>query len=373
MNRVLEEPGPENDQRFMRRALMEARKGLGTASPNPSVGAVIVKNNEIISIGYHREAGGPHAEIEAMAALTDRRQTEGATLYVTLEPCSTQGRTPPCTEAIIRARFARVVVAAIDPNEKYQGRGLVRLRQAGIEVTSGILEKQSTRLNVGFNKWITTGLPWVIAKVAQSLDGRLTRPPGEPPLLSNEHSRRMVQRLRRTVDAILVGAETVRRDNPKLTLRPSRGRRQPWRVVVTRSGNLPEQATLFTDEFSQRTVVFRNRPWAEILRDLGSRGVTRLLVEGGGETLGGLLDEEQIDEVWCFFAPMLVGGDKPSFGARGFEKPDQAPRLYSIRYRRIGEDLLATGLLNKNCPASQESRSIDHLPSRCREREQPCK
>jgi diaminohydroxyphosphoribosylaminopyrimidine deaminase/5-amino-6-(5-phosphoribosylamino)uracil reductase len=337
----------KKDERFMRRALAEARKGLGATSPNPAVGAVIVKNEQIVSTGHHRQAGGPHAEIEAIAALADPSQTEGATLYVTLEPCSTQGRTPPCTEAIIRSRFARVVVGAIDPNAKHQGRGLDRLRQAGINVASGILEHESTRLNVGFNKWITTGLPWVIAKVAQSLDGRITRPPGEPQWLSNEHSRRIVQRLRSSVDAILVGAETVRRDDPQLTLRPARERLQPWRVVMTRSGNLPTNAALFTDEFRDRTLVFHNRTWLDLLTDLGNRGVTRLLVEGGGEILGSLLDEGRIDEVWSFFAPILVGGNKPSFAGQGVEVPDQAAQFDPIRYKRIGQDLLAIGLLRK--------------------------
>jgi diaminohydroxyphosphoribosylaminopyrimidine deaminase / 5-amino-6-(5-phosphoribosylamino)uracil reductase len=340
----------KEDERFMRRALAEARKGLGATSPNPAVGAVIVKNEEIVSAGYHRQAGGPHAEIEAISALADPSQTEGATLYVTLEPCSTQGRTPPCTEAIIQSRFARVVVGAIDPNAKHQGRGLDRLRQAGINVTSGVLEHESTRLNVGFNKWITTGVPWIIAKVAQSLDGRITRPPGESQWLSNEHSRRLVQRLRSSVDAILVGAETVRRDNPRLTLRPGRKRPQPWRVVMTRSGNLPPNAALFTDDFSDRTLVFQNRTWGDLLNDLGRRGVTRLLVEGGGEILGSLLDEGWIDEVWSFFAPILVGGDKPSFAGQGVERPDRAAHFDPIRYKRIGQDLLAIGLLRRTSP-----------------------
>jgi diaminohydroxyphosphoribosylaminopyrimidine deaminase/5-amino-6-(5-phosphoribosylamino)uracil reductase len=341
-----------NDERFMRRALQEARKGLGTTSPNPVVGAVIVKDDRILATGYHRKAGGPHAEVAAISTLTDPSEAEGATLYVTLEPCSTHGRTPPCTEAIIRSRFARVVVSAIDPNSRHMGRGLDRLREAGIAVSSGVLSDEATRLNVGFNKWITTGIPWVIAKVAQTLDGRITRPPGEPQWLSNERSRRLVQRLRSSVDAILVGAETVRRDNPRLTLRPARDREQPWRVIITRSGDLPEEAALFSDEFRERTLIFRNQPWTVVLRELGNRGVTRLLVEGGGEVLGDLLDEHRIDQVWMFFSPLLAGGDKPSFSGHGIARIEDAPWIESVRYKRTGEDILVIGEIKKSSLSS---------------------
>jgi diaminohydroxyphosphoribosylaminopyrimidine deaminase/5-amino-6-(5-phosphoribosylamino)uracil reductase len=337
----------KRDEQFMRRALCQARKGLGSTSPNPVVGAVIVKEGRILATGYHRKAGGPHAEIEAISALVDPAQAEGATMYVTLEPCSTHGYTPPCTEAIIRARFTRVVTGAIDPNSRHQGRGIDHLREAGIAVTTGVLGEESMRLNVGFNKWITTGTPWVIAKVAQSLDGHITRPPGEPQWLSSNHSLRLVQRLRSTVDAILVGAETVRRDNPRLTLRPLRNRVQPWRVIATRSGNLPSNAAVFTDEFRERTLVFRDQSWSEILHKLGSLNVTRLLVEGGGEILGSLLDKHQIDQLWCFITPLLTGGDKPAFAGAGVTRNQDASLLESVRYKQIGQDLLVIGEIKR--------------------------
>jgi diaminohydroxyphosphoribosylaminopyrimidine deaminase / 5-amino-6-(5-phosphoribosylamino)uracil reductase len=342
------------DERYMRLALRQARKGLGKTSPNPAVGAVLVRDGAVLSTGWHRRAGDSHAEIEALSALPGLESAAGATLYVTLEPCSTIGRTPPCTDAIIAAKIERVVIGAIDPNPKHRGRGLEQLRRAGIAVTTGVLEEESGLLNVGFNKWITAGMPWVIAKVAQSLDGRITRPAGEPQRLSNNRSLRLVHCLRASVDAILVGAETVRRDNPRLTIRPNTPGLQPWRVVVTRSGNLPSDSTLFTDQYRDRTLVYQGVDWLEMFKDLGTRGVTRLLVEGGGDVLGQMLDLQLIDELWCFLTPLLTGGGKPSFAGAGVESMDAASRLHRIRYKRLGNDLLATGhiLRSGGIPAS---------------------
>jgi diaminohydroxyphosphoribosylaminopyrimidine deaminase/5-amino-6-(5-phosphoribosylamino)uracil reductase len=331
------------DKHYMRMALCQARRGLGKTSPNPAVGAVLVRDGVILATGWHKRAGGSHAEVEVLSALPSRELAAGATLYVTLEPCSTTGRTPPCTEAIIAAKIGRVVVGVIDVNPKHQGRGIEQLRRAGIAVTTGVLAEESGLLNVGFNKWITTEMPWVIAKLAQSLDGRITRPAGEPRWLSNERSLRMVQHLRASVDAILVGAETVRRDNPRLTIRTSTPGMQPWRVVVTRSGNLPADATILTDEFRDRTLVYRGIGWLEAFKDLGARGVTRLLVEGGGDVLGQLHDLQLIDEVWCFITPMLTGGNKPGFGGTGVQSMEDASRFGRIRYKRIGNDVLVTG------------------------------
>ena len=331
------------DKRYMQQALRLASKGLGRTSPNPAVGAVLVINGSILATGWHKRAGGPHAEIEALSALPNIESAAGATLYVTLEPCSTQGRTPPCTDAIIRAKIRRVVIGAIDSNPEHQGRGIEQLRASGMAVTTGVLEAECALLNVGFDKWITKGVPWVIAKVAQSLDGRITRPPGEPQWLSNSRSLRLVHHLRSTVDAILVGAETVRRDNPRLTVRAGHASLQPWRVVVTRSGNLPADAKLLTDEYRDRTIIYRGTAWLEVLRDLGARGVTRLLVEGGGDVLGQLNDQNLIDEVWCFITPLLAGGDKASFGGTGIESLEAAHRLRRIRYKRLGNDVLVIG------------------------------
>ncbi|MBV9274713.1 MAG: bifunctional diaminohydroxyphosphoribosylaminopyrimidine deaminase/5-amino-6-(5-phosphoribosylamino)uracil reductase RibD [Verrucomicrobia bacterium] len=331
----------------MRIALREAQKGLGRCSPNPAVGAVIVKSGRLLSKGYHRKAGRPHAEIEALRGVADPAETRGATLFVTLEPCSTFGRTPPCTEAIIRTGIRHVVIGTIDRNPNHAGRGVEQLRAAGISVQTGILETQCRLLNVGFDRWISAQRPWVIVKIAQSIDGRITRPPGEPTRITGATAHRRVQQLRATVDAILVGAETLRRDNPKLTVRGIRAARQPWRVVVTRKGNLPSDAILFTDQFRERTLVYRDRTWKDILADLGQRGVTRLLVEGGGEVLGELLDADLIDEVWSFFAPCLIGGDKPSFGGRGVSENAAAKPLHYNRFERFGDDLLVRGLVHE--------------------------
>jgi diaminohydroxyphosphoribosylaminopyrimidine deaminase / 5-amino-6-(5-phosphoribosylamino)uracil reductase len=336
--------GPaDRDHRYMRLALRQARKGLGKTSPNPAVGAVLVRGGTVLSTGWHRRAGGPHAEIEALSALPEPESATGATLYVTMEPCSTAGRTPPCTDAIIAAKIVRVVIGAVDPNPKHQGRGLEQLRGAGIAVAVGVREEESVLLNVGFNKWITTGMPWIIGKVAQSLDGRITRPAGEPQRLSNDRSFRLVHYLRASVDAILVGAETVRRDNPRLTVHTSPRGLQPWRVVMTRSGNLPGNATILSDEYRERTLVYQGIGWLDMLKDLGGRGVTRLLVEGGGDVLGQLRDLQLIDELWCFITPLLTGGTKQSFGGIGVEGMEDANRLHRLRYKRIGNDVLVTG------------------------------
>ena len=331
------------DVRYMRLALRLASKGLGKTSPNPAVGSVLVREGTVLSTGWHRRAGGPHAEIEALSALPNPGLAAGATLYVTLEPCSTHGRTPLCTDAIIAAKIRRVVVGTIDVNPKHQGRGIEQLKEAGIAVTIGVLEAECALLNVGFSKWVTEGIPWIIAKVAQSLDGRTTRPQGEPQWLSSNRSLGLVHRLRASVDAILVGAETVRRDDPSLTVRPSTEGLQPWRVVVTRSGNLPAGAKLLTDENRERTIIYRDADWLDILKDLGIRGVTRLLVEGGGDVLGQLRDQNLIDEVWCFITPLLTGGDKPSFGGNGIERLEEASRLRRVRYKRLGNDVLIIG------------------------------
>jgi diaminohydroxyphosphoribosylaminopyrimidine deaminase / 5-amino-6-(5-phosphoribosylamino)uracil reductase len=331
------------DEHYMRLALRQARKGLGKTSPNPAVGAVLVRKETVWSVGWHRRAGDPHAEIEALAALPNSELAAGATLYVTLEPCSTRGRTPPCTDSIIAAKIERVVVGTVDPNPKHQGHGFELLRKAGIAVTTGVLEEEASLLNVGFNKWITTGMPWIIAKVAQSLDGHSTRPPGESSWLSSKRSVRLVHCLRATVDAILVGAETVRRDNPQLTVRTGTQLPQPWRVIVTRSGNLPGDATILTDKYRHRTLVFREVNWLEMLKDLGNRGITRLLVEGGGDVLGQLRDLGLIDELWCFITPLLTGGRKPSFAGIGVESMGKAEKLHRLRYKRVGNDVLVVG------------------------------
>jgi diaminohydroxyphosphoribosylaminopyrimidine deaminase/5-amino-6-(5-phosphoribosylamino)uracil reductase len=335
-----------SDETWMRLALREARRGVGRTSPNPAVGAVIVsRRGKLLAKGWHRATGFPHAEIEAIRSLARPSLARGASLYVTLEPCSTHGRTPPCVDAIIAAGFARVIVAAIDPNPSHAGRGLAHLRAAGIEVIPGILAPQAATLNRPFNKWIVTGLPLVIAKCALSLDARITRLPSEGPWLTGERSRADAHRLRAQVDAILIGAGTLRADNPRLTVRDihdAPSARQPWRIVLTRTGILPAAAHLFTDQHRARTLVYKKRTLPWVLRDLGRRGVTSVLIEGGMQILGEAFDRRLVDRVHFYIAPLLLGGPKLAIGGHG-SPSRKAPAIINPTYRRIAHDLLLTG------------------------------
>jgi diaminohydroxyphosphoribosylaminopyrimidine deaminase / 5-amino-6-(5-phosphoribosylamino)uracil reductase len=331
----------QRDEKFMRVALDEAKKALGRTSPNPAVGAVLVIDDRIVSKGHHREAGRAHAEVECLRGF--RAIPAHATLYITLEPCSTTGRTAPCTDAIIHAGLKNVVVGATDLNPRHSGKGLVTLRNAGVRVRNGILAEECTRLNEAFNKWIVTGRPFVIAKCGMSLDGRLTRPPDESRWITGRDARRHVHQLRSCVDAVLVGAETVRGDNPRLTVRSIRGTRQPWRIVLTRSGRLPPRAHLFSDKFAARTLIFRRKSLASVLKRLGTRGVTSVLIEGGGEVLGEALDQRLIDKVQIYLGPILTGGPVVAFPGQGAGKTADALRLRRIEYQQIGETVSIRG------------------------------
>lgn len=326
----------------MRAALKEAKKALGRTSPNPAVGAVLVMNNRIVAKGHHREAGRDHAEIECLrdfgAPVLAR-----ATLYVTLEPCSTAGRTAPCTDAIISAGVQNVVIGAIDLNPRHSGKGIMQLRNAGVNVREGVLADDCARLNEAFNKWIVTGLPLVIAKCGMSLDGRLTRPPVEPRWITGPSARRHARELRADVDAVLVGAETVRADNPRLTVRGTRRMRQPWRIVLTRSGKLPRRARLFSDRLAARTLIYKAKSLTGVLKDLGKRGITSVLIEGGGDVLGQALDARLIDKVQLYLGPILSGGPVIAFPGRGAAKAANALRLRCVSYRRIGQSVCITG------------------------------
>jgi diaminohydroxyphosphoribosylaminopyrimidine deaminase / 5-amino-6-(5-phosphoribosylamino)uracil reductase len=332
----------ERDEKFMRAALNEARKALGHTSPNPAVGAVLVIGNRIVAKGHHRQAGRDHAEVECLrnfAAPVPAR----ATLYVTLEPCSTEGRTAPCTDAILQAGVRNVVVGATDVNPRHSGKGIVQLRNAGVRVREGVLADECAQINEAFNKWIVTGRPFVIAKCGMSLDGRLTRPVGEPRWITGRSARRHAHQLRARVDAILVGAETVRADNPRLTVREVRRARQPWRVVLTRSGKLPQHAHLFSDRFRSRTLIYQRKSLVAVLKNLGERGVTSVLMEGGGEVLGQALDARLVDKVQLYLGPILTEGSVIAFPGRGAENAANALRLRSVSYRQIGESVHITG------------------------------
>jgi len=356
-------PFSNHDERFMQRALALARHGLGKTSPNPAVGAVLVRHGRIIGEGWHRKAGGPHAEVFALRRVNAR----GATLYVTLEPCSTYGRTPPCTDAIIAAGVKRVVVAARDPNPKHNGRGLKLLRHAGIRVESGLFADEATRMNEAFNKWITTGMPFVIAKAAMSLDGKIATHTGDSKWITSESARRDAHKLRAAVDAVMVGANTVIRDNPQLTVRHGAHGKQPHRIVVDARGRCPLSARLFTDSHRHSTIVLTTNlspsRWRRTLeargptvlhvkqsrgrvdlkaalKALGKHNITSVLVEGGGELLGSFFDARLVDKVALFYAPIILGGCTAvaAVAGEGVSTVGKALKLRDCHWRRIGKD-----------------------------------
>lgn len=327
------------DIHWMQLALTEARNGMGRTAPNPPVGAVIVKDGILLGKGWHRAAGMPHAEREALAD-TGQKDLRGATLYITLEPCSTQGRTPPCTQGIIDAEIGRVVYACVDRNPDHAGRADFLLHAAGIEVVSGICQEEAEKLLRPFFKVRETGLPWVIWKSAMSLDGRITRPPGEGQWLTGELARADVQMIRATVDAILTSGETVRRDKPALTIRDPEllaGRQQPWRVVVT---DRPE-SIVFQGPMD-RTLIRPRGDLIEILRNLVSeQGVLTVMVEAGGVFSAALFEAGLIDEVVVYYAPLLCGGPSPGLGGGGLH---ESLHLEEIDFKQFGDDVRVRGI-----------------------------
>ena len=356
------------DANHMRAALRLARRGYGNTSPNPMVGAVIVKGRRVLAQGWHHRAGAAHAEIEALQdAERQGHRAKGATLYVTLEPCCTQGRTPPCTDAIIRAGIKRVVVGATDPNPLHAGRGFTVLREAGIDVTPGVLADECTDLNEAFNHWITRGTPLVTVKAAMTLDGKIATADGGSKWITSEPARRYSMRLRRGVDAILVGINTLIADNPSLTVRP--GSKVLRRIVLDPSARAPMDSRLLTDENRHLTTIVlsskapkhrvarlarlvrvveaptRRRgglDLAWLLRQLGKEQVTSLLVEGGGETNASFLLEDFAHRVALFYAPKILGGrdSRPAVAGDGVKSLDAALNIEDARWRRIGPDLL---------------------------------
>ncbi|MDP9291524.1 MAG: bifunctional diaminohydroxyphosphoribosylaminopyrimidine deaminase/5-amino-6-(5-phosphoribosylamino)uracil reductase RibD [Verrucomicrobiota bacterium] len=331
------------DEKYMRLALREAMKGAGQTSPNPAVGALIVRGKEMLARGFHRAAGLPHAEIEALRSLRKPNEAAGATLYVTLEPCSTAGRTPPCVEAIVTTKIGRVVIGTIDPNPVHAGRAVEILRAAGIDVTTSVLEKECRELNRAFNKWIVTGMPFVIAKLGMSLDARISRPAEEGRWITSAAARYHAHELRARVDAILIGGGTLRSDDPQLTVRGIPGARQPWRVVVSRSGKFPRTARLFTDRFRNKTLFYQGKSLRAVLRDLGRKQITSVMIEGGTRVLGEAFDRRLVDRVQFYVAPLLLGGPQLSIGGRGVSKTADSATIKNVSYVKLGEDLLLTG------------------------------
>ncbi len=327
---------------FMRRAIELARRGEGLTRPNPPVGAVLVQNGKIVSEGFHKKAGGPHAEVKCL------RQAEGqktnrlssATLYVSLEPCSTEGRTPPCTDLILERGICRVVIGCKDPTPAHAGRGIRLLRRAGVEVVSGVCRTEAQELIAPFAKRMLTGLPYVTLKLGVTLDGRIADASGRSQWITGPESRKKVQALRRRADAILVGAGTVRADNPSLLPRPAKGR-APWRVVL--GANIPKKSTVLTDEAAEQTLLMEGS-LKKILRDLAKRDVMHVLCEGGGELAGSLIRAGRVDEFAIFMAPSLLGGTGfPMVGKAGWTLKGM-PQLSFQTLEKLGNDLLIRAL-----------------------------
>ena len=339
-----------SDEHFIQLAIAVAQKGVGLTSPNPPVGAVIVRDGEVISEGWHATAGGPHAEREAIKNAGKGVDLTGATIYVTLEPCSTRGRTGACTDAIIEGKFSRVVYGARDVNPAHAGAADEILKSAGIEVVSGVLEEECEFLIRGFSKRVESGLPWVIAKTAMSLDGRITRPEGEGQWLTGAEARAEAHQIRAEVDAIVVGGKTVRRDDPGLTVRGDAVREekiQPWRVVLTQSGkkNLPVESKIFTDEYKERTLVYEDVSLEESLQKLGELGCNTVLLECGGVLMRQFMEQGLVDEVAVFFAPMLTGGGDFGFGVGAHLQKSLA--VEKLEVKQLGEDVLFRGVLKR--------------------------
>ncbi len=348
----------------MRRALALARRGEGRTRPNPPVGALIVRQGEVIGEGWHHRAGGPHAEIEALKGVSPE-QTDGATLYVTLEPCSTHGRTPPCTEAILRSGIARVVVSASDPNPKHRGRGLRLLQRQGVAVVRGVCRADGEALIAPFSKWIQTGRPYVTLKMGMSLDGRIGDRTGRSRWITGAVARQGVHDLRRRADAILVGLNTASADDPSLCW-SRRAALNPYRIVLDARGELPLQAKVFSDGQAGHTIVAATsaigadrkaaveglgaRVWIcgdgprvdldALLAACGREGFLHVLCEGGGELAAALVRQRCVDEVWFYVAPRFIGADGiPVLGGEGWLL-DQTPTLCIKSVCQVGHDVL---------------------------------
>jgi diaminohydroxyphosphoribosylaminopyrimidine deaminase/5-amino-6-(5-phosphoribosylamino)uracil reductase len=377
------EKNRSTDERFMRRALALARKGEGNVSPNPLVGAVIVRDGRIIGEGWHRCCGENHAEINAVRDATEN--VAGATFYITLEPCSHHGRTPPCAETLIAYRPGRVVVGAVDPNPVVSGRGIKALRQSGIETEVGVLDAACREINRVFFKYIRTGLPYVTLKFAQTLDGRIATATGHARWISSPPSLRFAHRLRAVHDAILVGADTILADNPELTCRLVRGR-DPLRIVLDSGLRLSPDANIFSD--GKRTLVASTRrapaegrrllekkgvEVLEIVKDkagridlhalltlLGKREISSILVEGGASVATSFLKENLVDRLLVILAPKIVGEGINAVGELGIRSMDDALGFSFHRIICRGADLILDARSSSSAappPGSHRGRS----------------
>ena len=355
----------------MQRALDLAAKAMGRTNPNPMVGAVIVKDGQIIGEGYHHQAGTPHAEIHALNQAG--KSADGSTLYVTLEPCSHYGRTPPCADAVIKAGITRAVIAAPDPNPRVAVNGIKRLREAGVEVEVGLLQQEACQLNEVFFKYIRTGVPLVALKTAMTLDGKIAACSGDSRWITSEAARKYVHHLRNTFDAIMVGIGTVLKDDPMLNTRLEEpDSRNPVRIIIDGRLKLSPDSNIARTGSQQRTIVFCSFsadmdkrtilkslglevisldcdpdlvPLETVIKVLGEMGLCSLLVEGGGEINAYLFEHGLIDKAYWFIAPKIIGGRlAPSpIGGQGIEFMKDARELKSMQIQRFAQDILITG------------------------------
>lgn len=364
-----------DDTEFMKKALRLALRGEGCTSPNPMVGAVCVLGGRIVGRGYHKKAGSPHAEIAAfLDAAKKGISLKGATLYVTLEPCCHTGkRTPPCTDAIAASGISDVVVGAIDPNPKVSGKGVAKLRENGISVRTGVLEKECGEMNEFFNKHIVSGLPFVVLKSASTIDGKIASATGDSKWIGSERQRKMAHRLRKKVDAVIVGINTVLADDPGLDVRLVGGNvRQPVPVIMDSKLRISPEAKIFsthprsiiatTERAGKLKEKRLRRLGAEILRlksdsegrvsaadllsELGAMGMCGVLVEGGSTVGGHFLREGLVDKVVFFYSPKIIGGDGVSMvGGLGKESIGEAINIKNIRVRRFGDEIMIEGYI----------------------------
>lgn len=362
--------GDDLDGRSMRLALRLALKGAGRTSPNPMVGAVLVRRGKVVGKGYHRRVGGDHAEI---AALQQAGQlARGATLYLNLEPCNHVGRTPACTDSLVRSGIKEVVVGMIDPNPLVSGRGIRRLRRAGVQVRVGLLEKECRRLNEAFIKYITHRVPFVILKLAASLDGRIATATGESQWITGAAARRYVHGLRNRVDGVVVGVDTVLADNPKLTCRIPGGR-DPMRIVLDRRLRIRPSSTVLRQRGVEKTLVVTSTsasvrkakaieqtgarvlrlsgrgkgiPFASLLKTLGRMGLLSVMIEGGAAVAARALAEGAVDKVHLFYGPKIIGGDGRSMvDSLGIRSMKRCKMISDVEITRFGQDLMVTGYL----------------------------
>ncbi len=355
----------EKDTLFMRQALDLAERGIGRTSPNPMVGSVVVRDGVVVGRGYYREYGGPHAEPQALCEAGD--QARGADLYVTLEPCCHQGSTPPCTDAIIESGIARIHVAMTDPDQRVSGEGIERLRASGITVETGLLEEEARELNVAYVHHRQTGRPFVLLKLAQTLDGRIATRNGRSQWITGESARKRVHQMRSRADAVLVGVDTVLADDPRLTVRHVDGR-QPRRIVLDSRARTPVDAHILNSDAPTTVCVSDAAPadridglkraGAEVLvvscgdgyipveplkSELGKAGIVTLMVEGGSRVTTSFLRERAVDRIACFVAPRILGAGISSVADLELDDLSQAIDLRDARVEQLGDDFLITG------------------------------